>query len=152
MMGAMRWCCLAMLIGCGPQTIGDLSRPALVVVVTEPGAFCSSTYAVDADDSVWRAESCGSNGGLVRQNVDAVDRADLDARMDVVLALSDDADCDAPGPSATRYRFERTVAGAGAWPVIRQCDPGVPVEARALAETMRLLASPGADAGADAGF
>lgn len=138
-------------VGCGPQSIGDLSRPALVVVIIEPGGFCAATYAIDRDDTIWEESGCGESSGFQRQEAVEFDRADLDARMASVLEFADDADCDAPGPSAYHYRFERTEPGTDEWPRVRLCDPGVPLEALSLAEDMRQLASPIADAGADGG-
>lgn len=144
---------IALLAGCGPSTIGDLSRPALVVVITEPGEFCSSVHAVDADGAVWRQASCGDTDAFVRlaTTVSAGERATLDAQMDRVLALGNDPDCESPSPSGRRYRFVRTLAGTNEWPEARQCDPAVPTDALDLAAALELLTSPPTDAGLDAG-
>ncbi|HEY8432274.1 MAG TPA: hypothetical protein VIL20_28070 [Sandaracinaceae bacterium] len=140
---------LLVAAACGPQTLGDLPRPALVVTVTEPGGFCSATYAVDADDRVWLESGCASSSGLRLQQrtVSEDERAELDALMDRVLALPDDPSCTVPSPSARRYRFVRTTPGGDDWPEKRVCEPGVDPDASALAERMRELAVGPADAG-----
>src|SRR5690606_8420320 len=106
------------LTACGPQTIGDLGRPALIVIVQEPGGFCSATYAVDAADRVWLETGCESSSGLgaTGRTLSAAERAELDALMDRVLALPDDSACDLPSPSARRFRFVRTLPGTDEWP------------------------------------
>lgn len=140
----------AALLGCAPASIGDLPRPAIVVTVTEPGGFCSSTYVVDADDAVWLETGCERSSGLVRQEraVSPAERAELDALLDRVLALPDDPGCAVPSPSARRFRFRRTLPGTDEWPDSRQCEPTVDADARELVSRAQALAAPsGADAG-----
>ena len=135
------------LVGCGPQTIGDLGRPALIVIVQEPGAFCSATYAIDAADGVWLETGCESSSGLgaTGRTLTGAERAELDALMDRVLELPDDPACELPSPSARRFRFVRTLAGTDEWPETRQCEPTVPADARALVARAEALV--GADRG-----
>jgi hypothetical protein len=144
----------ASLVACGPQTLGDLGRPALIVIVQEPGGFCSATYAVDSDDRVWLESGCESSSGLhaTGRVLTAEERAELDAHMDRVLALPDDAACELPSPSAERYRFVRTLPDTDEWPETRQCEPTVPADAvRLVAEAEALVGADGgvADAGGD---
>lgn len=136
-------------IGCGPQTIGDLDRPALVVIVQEPGGFCSATYAIDAADRVWLETGCESSSGLgaTGRTLSAAERAELDALMDRVLALPDDAACELPSPSARRFRFVRTRPGTDEWPETRQCEPTVPADVAALVARAEALVGADADAG-----
>jgi hypothetical protein len=140
------------VVGCGPSTIGDLARPAIVVVVDEAGGFCSSTYAVDASNGVWLETGCGSSSGLVAQTpIDASARAELDALMDATLALPDDPGCELPNPSTRRYRFVRTLPGTDEWPEVRQCEPDVPADAQELVRRLEALVVRDADGGAVGG-
>lgn len=142
------------LAGCGPQTIGDLGRPALVVIVQEPGAFCSATYAVDAADQVWLETGCESSSGLgaTGRTLTGAERGELDALMDRVLELPDDPACELPSPSARRFRFVRTLPDTEEWPETRQCEPTVPADAALLVERAEALVGADADAGlGDAG-
>ena len=134
---------------CGPRTIGDLPRPALVVTVTEPGGFCAATYVVDAEDRVWLESGCGRSSGLIVQDrgVSAGERSELDALMDRVLALPDDRGCEPPSPSARRYRFVRTVPGTDEWPETRQCEPSVPADVALLVARAEALVGAELDAG-----
>lgn len=146
--------CALALIACGPQSIGDLPRPALVVTVTEGGGFCAATYVVDADDQVWLASGCETSSALVRQErvVSASERAELDALMDGVLALPADPGCDAPSPSARRFRFVRTLPGTEEWPESVQCEPTVDADTRELVLRMEALVATSGDGGtADGG-
>lgn len=150
--------CVFALLGCGPSTIGDLPRPALIVIVQEPGGFCSAAYAVDASDRVWLETGCASSSGLVAQDRSVTDaeRAELDALMDSVLAEPNDPGCEVPSPSARRFHFVRTLAGTDAWPDTRQCEPAVPADALELVRRMEALVGrvgdggPARDAGLDA--
>lgn len=143
---------VAIACGCGPKTINDLTRPALIVIVQEPGGFCSSTYAVDAVDAVWLETGCESSSGLIAQGVtiEASDRAELDALMDEVVMLSDDPGCEVPTPSGRRYRFVRTLV-SGASEEVRQCDPSVPASALELVRRFEALVGRSTDGGTDAG-
>ncbi|MCB9591383.1 MAG: hypothetical protein H6719_01515 [Sandaracinaceae bacterium] len=150
-----RFVALAFLLAaCEPSTYSDLDRPTLAVVTVERGGFCSSVHAVDSAGVVWAAGSCGEeSGSLMRrtQTVGADERATLDARMDEVLALGDDPECDLPSSTGRRFRFVRTLAGGGEDDV-RICEPGVPLVAVQLADRLESLVSPaGVDAGTDAG-
>lgn len=130
---------------CGPSRFEDLPRPALVVIVGEPGGFCTSVFAVDANDAVWSSNGCGEDSGTLQRaamRVSGAERAELDRMMDEVLALSDDPECGIVSPSGSRYRFVRTAAGTSTHPETRQCDPGVPLVARELAARMRALTAP----------
>lgn len=147
MLAAALW-----LAGCGPSTVEDLSEPALAVTVTESGGFCSSIYAVDGDGAVWLAGGCETEEGAFERRertVSDAERAELDARMDEVQALSDDPECDVTLPR-TRYRFVRTAEGAETEETT-QCGPGVPTVALELADRLEALTAPPAppaDAGA----
>ncbi|MFK7986137.1 MAG: hypothetical protein AB8I08_08900 [Sandaracinaceae bacterium] len=135
---------LLALSACAPQSLEDLPQPALVVVVTEGGGFCSGVNAVDASGTPWRENGCmeRSSGFTPRERlVDDATRAELDALMDTVLALPDDGDCLVPSPSARRYRFVRTGGGEGAGET-RQCEPGVAEPARELAGRLEMLSDP----------
>jgi hypothetical protein len=144
----------AALLGCEPHGIGDLARPALVVVAEEGGGFCSEIHAVDAGGAVFYARTCGgSDNGLVRRErtVGGAERSELDAAMDAVLALPDDPDCALVSPSGRRFRFLRAEGSEDAWADTRLCEPGVPLPALDLYERMRAIAAPPAgDAGAAA--
>lgn len=146
---------LVALVGCGPQTIGDLPRPALIVIVQEPGGFCSATYAVDAENHVWLETGCASSSGLgaTGRVVTSAARDELDALVDRVVALPEDPACELPSPSARRYRFVRTVPGTDEWPQTRQCEPTVPADAARLADRFEALVGTEPDAGiaADSG-
>lgn len=135
--------------GCSPQTIGDLDRPALIVIVQEPGGFCSATYAIDAADRVWLETGCASSSGLgaIGRTLTEAERAELDALMDRVLALPDDRGCEPPSPSARRYRFVRTVPGTDEWPETRQCEPSVPADVALLVARAEALVGAELDAG-----
>ncbi len=142
-----------LLAACAPGSYGDLSRPTLAVVTSEPGGFCSAVHAVDADGAVWSSGGCGeSNGSLERRaaTVGAAERAMLDEAMTEILALSDDPECDLPSSGGRRYRFVRTLAGGGEEDV-RLCQPGVPLVAVQLADRLEALATAGepVDAGPD---
>lgn len=129
---------------CAPQSIEDLPQPALVVVVTEGGGFCSAVHAVDDTGTPWRENGCleGSSGLLARERVvDDATRAELEGLMDTVLALPEDGDCVVTSPSARRFRFVRTGDGEGAGDV-RQCEPGVDPAARELASRLEALSAP----------
>lgn len=153
----MRCVCLSLLLllaGCDPGSVEELSRPALVLVVTQGGGFCSDVRAVDADGQAWGARACEGRGALERRErtVSAAERAELDVAFDAVLALPEDADCMATSPSGARYRFARYTAEGVV--DVRLCEPGVPAEARSLAVSLEAIAGPpgAVDAGApDAG-
>ena len=135
----------ASLLGCDPHGIGDLSRPALVVVVEEGGAFCSEVHAVDADGAVFYTRTCGgAENGLTRRErrVSEAERAELDRAMDAVLALPDDPDCALVSPSGRRFRFVRAEGSEDAWVDTRLCEPGVPLVAQDLYEAMRAISAP----------
>lgn len=144
-----------LLAGCSPGSYTDLSKPALVVVITEVGAFCTSVYAVDADNRVWASGGCADSiGSLERRDmaVNAALRAELDAQMDEVLMIADDPECDLPAAAGRRYRFLRTIDGTDDPPEVRQCEPAVPLVAVRLAAALEALAAPDTfDAGSDAG-
>ncbi|MCA9604973.1 MAG: hypothetical protein KC619_05240 [Myxococcales bacterium] len=140
----------ALLVACDPGSYSDLSRPTIAVITTEAGGFCSAVYAVDADRAVWAAGGCGDSTGALRRRdvtVSAEERAMLDEAMTVVLALPDDTECDLPTTSGRRFRFVRTRPGGGE-DEVRQCEPGVPLDAVRLADRLEVLATGG---GADAG-
>lgn len=134
----------ALAAGCAPQSIEDLSQPALVVVITEGGGFCSGVHAVDDSGTPWRENGCleGSSGLTPRERVvDDAARAELDALMDMVLTLPEDGDCVVQSPSARRFRFVRTGGGEGAGEA-SQCEPGVAAPARELANRLEELSAP----------
>ncbi len=141
---------LVLVAGCGPSSIGDLARPALVAVVTEPGGFCSTTYALDGSGTLWLADGCSTDGSLhAHGSVSASDRSELSTAMDQLLAMPDDPACDPPSPSARQYRFSRTAAGTSDWPETRLCGPSLPDAARTFVR--RLAIDDGLDGGTDAG-
>lgn len=146
----------ALLTACGPGSFSDLGRPALVVVVTEGGGFCSSVFAIDASNAVWASTSCGGSASALEvrdMSVDAAVRAELDAQMDEVLLLGNDPECDIVSPSGRRFRFLRAVPSVADPPEVRQCEPGVPLVAVRLAQALEALAAPATlDAGVDAGL
>ncbi len=143
-------------IGCGVGSYEDVSRPALVVTIAEEGGFCTAIYVVDGEDAVWSGGGCGEATRSLQRTgarVAASERASLEAAMDEVLALPDDAECDLTRPSGRSYRFIRTLSGGGA-DEARQCQPGVPFTATRLAEQLEALGGGAAltDAGpSDAG-
>lgn len=140
---------------CDPGSYGDLARPAIAVVIVEPGGFCTSVHAVDAEGVVWGSGGCGEGvGSLARRGEVGADvRGELDASMSEVLGLTDDPECALPSAGARQYRFVRTRPEGGEDDV-RQCEPGVPLVAVQLAERLEgLAAAPLPDAGppSDAG-
>lgn len=130
---------------CSPSRFEDLPKPALVAVVVASGGFCTSVYAVDGNDSVWSSLGCGEESGTLEraETRASAERPELDRMMDEVVAFPDDPECDVVSTGGERYRFVRTVPGVGGdFPETRQCEPGVPLVALQLADTMRALAAP----------